>query len=102
MALRNKRVFSNNNTSVNDIHKQIDYYTNQPSPTTADYLRTRIKKRATSLYSIVVKSAQDEELIQVLYDDMAYRNLRKDMIKSPIKNSNSFNFNGFNRASIRV
>ena len=99
MALRNKRIYKSNNNN-NEFHKQIDYYTNQPSPTTADYLRTRLKKRATSLYNIVVKSAQDEELVQVLYDDMAYRNLRKDT--NPIKKTNSINFNGFNRASIRV
>ena len=101
MALRNKRVYNGvNYLNENTNQKQIDYYySNQPSPTTADYLRTRTKKRtATSLYNVVVKSAQDAELRQILYDDMAYRKLRKDMdiVKLSLR-SNSFHFNGRNK-----
>lgn len=50
-----------------------------PSPTCADYLRNRI--RETALYNVVMKPSKnttDVELSQILYDDMAYRQLRKD------------------------
>ncbi len=50
-----------------------------PSPTSADYLRNRI--RETALFNVVMnptKNTNDVELSQILYDDMAYRQLRKD------------------------
>ena len=46
-----------------------------PSPTTADYLRN--KTRENALYNHVL-CTPDYELSQILYDDMAYRQLRKD------------------------
>lgn len=50
-----------------------------PSPTTADYLRNRT--RETALINVVMKPTQtpnDVEISQILYDDLAYRQLRKD------------------------
>lgn len=50
-----------------------------PSPTTADYLRNRTRESA--LINVVmnpVKTPKDMETSQILYDDMAYRQLRKD------------------------
>jgi hypothetical protein len=50
-----------------------------PSPTSADYLRNRTRESA--LINVVMnpaKTTSDFELSQILYDDMAYRQLRKD------------------------
>ncbi len=46
-----------------------------PSPTTADYLRNRTREN----FNVVARDrCEDFELSQILYDDMAYRQLRKD------------------------
>lgn len=50
-----------------------------PSPTSADYLRNRTRESA--LLNVVmnpVRTSSDFEIGQILYDDMAYRQLRKD------------------------
>lgn len=52
-----------------------------PSPTSADYLRNRTRESA--LINVVMKPTRtrthnDVEISQILYDDMAYRQLRKD------------------------
>ncbi|RNA03011.1 hypothetical protein BpHYR1_014592 [Brachionus plicatilis] len=50
-----------------------------PSPTSADYLRN--KTRESALVHVAMKPAKtinDIETSQILYDDMAYRQLRKD------------------------
>lgn len=50
-----------------------------PSPTSADYLRNRTRESA--LINVVMKPTRtpnDFEISQILYDDMAYRQLRKD------------------------
>lgn len=50
-----------------------------PSPTTADYLRNRTRESA--LINVVMKPTRtpdDSEISRILYDDMAYRQLRKD------------------------
>ena len=50
-----------------------------PSPTSADYLRNRTRENA--LINVVMKPTRtpnDFEISQILYDDMAYRQLRKD------------------------
>lgn len=50
-----------------------------PSPTSADYLRNRTRESA--LINVVMKpthTPNDFEISQILYDDMAYRQLRKD------------------------
>ncbi|CAF0724403.1 unnamed protein product [Brachionus calyciflorus] len=66
-----KRSNSMSNLSNNDVIL--------PSPTTADYLRNRTRESA--LINVVMKPAKtstDFEISQILYDDMAYRQLRKD------------------------
>jgi hypothetical protein len=68
-----------------------------PSPTCADYLRN--KTRENALINVVMNPSRtthnDVELSQILYDDMAFRQLRKDseasklaQIKSTVKTSN--------------
>jgi hypothetical protein len=50
-----------------------------PSPTSADYLRNRTRENALiNVYMNPVKTTSDFEISQILYDDMAYRQLRKD------------------------
>jgi hypothetical protein len=66
-----------------------------PSPTSADYLRNRTRENA--LYEVVAKNPPDTELSQILYDDMAYRQLRKDtdVVKPPL-NKQTVSFSATN------
>jgi hypothetical protein len=70
---------TNNNSTHSDQTTPVHNPLILPSPTSADYLRNRI--RETNLFNVVMnptKSTTDVELSQILYDDMAYRQLRKD------------------------
>ena len=71
------------NRAENEIEKQQKYYLNHPNPTSADYLRTRIREDSLT----TVKTLSDVELSQILFDDMAYRKLRKDsdFVRNPFK-----------------
>ena len=66
-----------------------------PSPTSADYLRNRTRENA--LYDVVGKNPPDTELSQILYDDMAYRQLRKDTdVVKPLLNKQTVSFSATN------
>ena len=75
--LSNTRKRSNSTTSMAG-----DSMLNQlilPSPTSADYLRN--KTRESALINVIMnpeRTTSDFELNQILYDDMAFRQLRKD------------------------
>jgi hypothetical protein len=82
-SVLNSRKRSNSMTSLSNNN----YYNTEaivnplilPSPTSADYLRNRTRESA--LFNVVMnptKTTSDFELSQILYDDMAYRQLRKD------------------------
>ena len=99
-SILNMRKRSNSMSSLSCANSQLEVAGNPlilPSPTSADYLRNRI--RETNLFNVVMnptKSTNDVELSQILYDDMAYRNLRKDsdasklaQIKSAANNLNN-------------
>ena len=71
-----------------------------PSPTSADYLRNRTRENA--LYDVVVKNPPDTELSQILYDDMAYRQLRKDTdVVKPSLNKQNISFSSINLSTDR-
>ena len=76
-VLNNNRKRSNSMTSISNealINPLI-----LPSPTSADYLRNRTRENALiNVYMNPVKTSSDFEISQILYDDMAYRQLRKD------------------------
>ena len=76
-SLYNIRKRSNSCTSLN--HDTSNPLLILPSPTCADYLRN--KTRESALINVVmnpIKTSTDYELSQILYDDMAFRQLRKD------------------------
>ena len=89
-SFSSKRQRSNSMSSLNKDDKGNSglYVSNivVPSPTTADYLRNRTRENfnvimnpsKSSGKSIHALPCQDFELSQILYDDMAYRQLRKD------------------------
>lgn len=79
-VINTNRKRSNSLTSLNN---NADTISSQllilPSPTSADYLRNRTRESA--LINVVMnpaKTSTDFEISQILYDDMAYRQLRKD------------------------
>ena len=82
-SVLNSRKRSNSMTSLsNNNYYNAEAVVNPlilPSPTSADYLRNRTRESA--LLNVVMnpaKTTSDFELSQILYDDMAYRQLRKD------------------------
>lgn len=85
--LNTNRKRSNSLSSLHnpDYHTQSNINNNNnsllilPSPTSADYLRNRTRENA--LINVVMnptRTPNDFEISQILYDDMAYRQLRKD------------------------
>jgi hypothetical protein len=71
-------------------YDEYDYEQNDllivPSPTCADYLRNRTRNESERQSHVNNKKS---EIGQILYDDMAYRQLRKD--KTPVNRSTSTN-----------
>ena len=66
-------------SSMSNLNNDTGNFLILPSPTSADYLRN--KTRESALINVVMKPAKtvsDIETSQILYDDMAYRQLRKD------------------------
>lgn len=82
-SIYSKRQRSNSMSSVSQQQQQTrDSFIQNlivPSPTTADYLRNRTRKNFNVTgHRTNNQAPEDFELSQILYDDMAYRQLRKD------------------------
>ena len=78
-VLNTSRRRSNSMSNLNNDAQSNSSILILPSPTTADYLRNRTRESA--MLNVVMKPAKtttDFEISQILYDDMAYRQLRKD------------------------